>query len=420
MTDSRHNPTPDLLDQATRQLLEQPLPPMPPAERLAGMARTLEALEARPPRRSILERIRTMNPWKRYTLAAATFAIAFGAVSFILLGTNGRSIAFADVKKALDEAKTIKFRVRMKMAGFDHEITTQMWMKQPGLIRQEAAVTVPGRDQPIETVSVIDLTGKKGTTLIPSEKRAMTIAFGDMSDELSKHLTEQKWDFLGQIRKALDEGKKEELGEKTFDGIKAKGYRITSTDANANSLTGGYTMELWVDAKTAEPLRIEMSLPTMQSLVMDQFEINEPMDDDLFKLDIPSDYSVKEMPKLALDFKEASLAPGLEIMAQLNGGAFPDMPNMGPTLLQRLQETTPEPQEAQMKMQVMTNAFMSLSLLPAVASDYRWVGGGVKLGDADKPILYWKLKDTDTYRLMTGDLKIRDAAAAEIKAIKKR
>ncbi len=40
--------------------------------------------------------------------------------------------------------------------------------------------------------------------------------------------------------------------------------------------------------------------------------------------------------------------------------------------------------------------------------DYRYTGGGVKLGDAEKAVFWYKPKDSQNYRIIYGDLSVKD------------
>ncbi|MCU0916867.1 MAG: hypothetical protein MUC88_20255 [Planctomycetes bacterium] len=45
---------------------------------------------------------------------------------------------------------------------------------------------------------------------------------------------------------------------------------------------------------------------------------------------------------------------------------------------------------------------------------FRYLGNGVKVGDPDRLVCWYKLKDTGTYRLVYGDLSVRNAALEDL------
>ena len=47
-------------------------------------------------------------------------------------------------------------------------------------------------------------------------------------------------------------------------------------------------------------------------------------------------------------------------------------------------------------------------------SDYQYVGEDVKLGDANTPVCWWKPPGSKTYRVVYGDLSIRDVEPSDL------
>jgi hypothetical protein len=50
-------------------------------------------------------------------------------------------------------------------------------------------------------------------------------------------------------------------------------------------------------------------------------------------------------------------------------------------------------------------------------SDYQYVGEDVKLGDANTPVCWWKAPSSKTYRVVYGDLSIRDVKPDDLPKI---
>ena len=46
--------------------------------------------------------------------------------------------------------------------------------------------------------------------------------------------------------------------------------------------------------------------------------------------------------------------------------------------------------------------------------DSHYAGAGVKLGDADKAIFWYRQKDAKTYRVIYGDLSVKDVAPEDL------
>jgi hypothetical protein len=52
-----------------------------------------------------------------------------------------------------------------------------------------------------------------------------------------------------------------------------------------------------------------------------------------------------------------------------------------------------------------------------VEKSFRWLGKGVKLGDKERIVCWYKLKDAkdpNTYRVIYGDLSVRDVAPKDL------
>ena len=47
-------------------------------------------------------------------------------------------------------------------------------------------------------------------------------------------------------------------------------------------------------------------------------------------------------------------------------------------------------------------------------NDWHYTGGGVALGDAETPIFWYKPNGAETYRVIYGDLSIRDVASDDL------
>ena len=50
----------------------------------------------------------------------------------------------------------------------------------------------------------------------------------------------------------------------------------------------------------------------------------------------------------------------------------------------------------------------------AVAGSFRYLGKGVRLGSSDRIVLVYKLKSTEQYRAVFGDLTVRDVSPDEL------
>jgi len=56
--------------------------------------------------------------------------------------------------------------------------------------------------------------------------------------------------------------------------------------------------------------------------------------------------------------------------------------------------------------------FIFVQLLKA-ENDWHYVGKNVKLGDAESPVCWYRPEGSETYRVIYGDLSVKDVAAGD-------
>ena len=62
-------------------------------------------------------------------------------------------------------------------------------------------------------------------------------------------------------------------------------------------------------------------------------------------------------------------------------------------------------------------AVIYLATLGARTEEWKYVGKDVKLGDAKSVVMWWRPKGAKTYRVLFGDLKIRDVTPEAMKKL---
>jgi hypothetical protein len=74
----------------------------------------------------------------------------------------------------------------------------------------------------------------------------------------------------------------------------------------------------------------------------------------------------------------------------------------------------PTEQDEQLKYTMkMTRGMMFVMTLPA-ESNWRYAGENVKFGDAQTPIFWYKPEGSQTYRVIYGDLSVKDVASENL------
>lgn len=375
------------LDQALRAFRDSDLPDGPPPE---VVSRTLAALQheaTRPSRPSLLERIRTMPPLVRIAAALLVAAGATGVLSIMTSDRKGPGVAFAGALEHVRAARTLTYTMRIG----DDPMAYRVSRMEPGLIRTElpgGGVTIMDRTQGKSLV--LNTTGKLAT-LIEDKTGGQAGRGEDQIDQL-RH-------FRGKPE--------QDLGEKIIDGRTARGFRISA---------GGWTSVVWVDVKTDLPVRMEsqtgFNADGTKTVVYSDFVFDAPLDASLFRMTPPEGYQTQEIP-LVIDHAapvEKDLVDLLGEYARRSGGRFPNDLQM-PSLLDVLKEI----KLTKAGLDPATNAWIArvgkgVGLVWAMPpdSDARYTGKGVQLGQADRPIFRYRPQGSTTYRVIYGDLTVKD------------
>lgn len=365
--------------------------------------RFVEAAAARNNRRSqIMARIRRIAP----RAMAAGVLVAIGAA--IVMFSGGDDL-IAKTRKIIEQAKGM----RMKVTGTVEQpvktaVEGHIVIATDGRTRQELSVN--GQ----KMVMIFDLGKGKVLTLMPAQKIAVIVQFKGMPEAMRNKMTKQG-NHLAEIKKMLRKSGKE-LGAKTIDGVKTKGYR-TANDS--------MTMEIWVDAETGKPVRMEMEMVEMGvAIVMTDIEILDKVDTALFSLEAPKGYTLQKQP--AVSMRPAGVKELTELFRAWGEvtGRFPDVLN--PALFvtvakdhaERLVKTggSPEEQLAEMKrvMQTVSTRLVGAMMLKQTNETFHYQGKGVKLGDKATPVLWYKPKGKKKYVVMYGDLHVERMAKKDL------
>lgn len=420
-----------LLDEAVRRLLDEPVDEQSLAGALADTRQALhEAMRAEAG--GVGSRTVAYSKWRQIMsnrmtklAIAAAVVIAFVGVGSWLKLNNGKSgIAFADVMERISAARTVIYNMTIEgitVEGLSLPAITQKVMHiAPGRARMES----PNGSV---AIMVMDSSPPKSLMLMPSTKMAIRVDYvGGFS---ATNPTPAK-DFFEELLKLRGQAS-ENLGQQEIDGRQAVGFRAR---------LGGFDWIVWVDIATGLPTRIEVSCEKMLGpgvkTVMHDFAFDVPLDESLFSLDPPPGYTLQtqqfEMPAT----KEGVLTDSLKICADLDlqGGQFPDkfdsntMAEISKKLMKAISKNDKEASKEAMKKIGIHNGnvtewsmrvgrislgMMFVLALPA-DSDWHYAGAGVKLGQTDVPICWWKPVGSTTYRVIFGDLSTRDLNKADL------
>ena len=186
---------------------------------------------------------------------------------------------------------------------------------------------------------------------------------------------------------------------------------------------------IWANSETLLPLCIEYSIGGGSSMgvkgtiTYSDFVFNVEMDESLFS--IPVGYDVNTIAFDASETEEEDLTQALRIWSENTDGQFPAELNIKATgkFLEAIKEkmglapeedrtpdfAKPRFSEFYAVRQKVIRGLGFKSKLPS-ESDWHYVGKNIELGDAEQPIFWYKPKNSETYRVIYGDLSIKNVA----------
>ena len=333
-----------------------------------------------------LRRLIMKSSVTRIAVAAAVIVVAAIGIYSI----SEPAITFADVVKPLLNARTL---ILDAIVGDEdtgpvmHDVIVDSRVRRV-ISTQE------------HVVNIFDTDSAKLLTLHTGGKVA---AYSNIQGSLQ----EGTRDYLASLRKIITDVqnnpgfKAKELGEKEIDGQKVVGFSA-----------GVFT--IWANAETALPVRIEVESPQL-SAVFKNFRFDVPVEEleSLVSMDVPDGYTEQ---KKVFDMgtpTEQDLVDCLRFWAQdLLDGNFPDTIGMTELMSQlpqveaKLGEKVASAEEGTQKGMTLGKGMMFHMGL----KDSHYAGSGVKVGEADKAV-FWYLPDgSDTYRVIYGDLSIKDVS----------
>ena len=304
-------------------------------------------------------------------------------------------VAWADVVRPILTAHTVAFNAR-SLEGENLPIARIMSM---GTQRVRSEIL----SADVQVIAIYDYDTSQMLTLNPKQKIAVIIDI--------KGLPEKPENFVeimrGMITELQDDPNVsiESLGENEIDGRMTQGFRAADPEGNE--------LMIWADSQTSVPIRMELKWRQAHYEFTD-FEFDEVLDESLFSMDIPEGYSTMPKAMLSLTGAEQDLVEALRQWAEsILEGVFPkdfssqafmdDMPKVRKRIAQAKKEGTDEGPWKMMR------GFMFYKNLKP-ENDWHYVGKDVKFGDAESPVCWYRPTDSETYRVIYGDLSIKDVA----------
>lgn len=329
----------------------------------------------------------------RIAIAAAVVIVALLGLHYLGGPPVGTTVAWADVLKNVEAARTVMYRDEFE-EGDVREVATVRILEP--YLRRSDKIEGSGRDD----AAILDTLNCKCITLY---SRTKTAVIGKEDGSSFRIRTYEK------LKTDLRDGTEKDLGHVKLNGRDTICFEISREHGKTT---------VWADPNTALPIQIETISDEnggTRTLMSDiRFDIE--LDEQLFEP--PADYCVLDLETqrftAPFELTERHLIEGLAVYPKYLDGRFPTRYIGGRPLTDEVRKKCRADvkkienwSEGEAHRSTLGCAF--IEQLPE-GSDYQYVGEDVKLGDATKAVCWWRPPDSKTYRVVYGDLSIRDVA----------
>jgi hypothetical protein len=340
-----------------------------------------------------IRRIIMKSPIIRLAAAAViVIAAVFGVSKFF-----GGTVTFAKVIKPILNARTVVLDLMMgeEDAPVVHDIVVGTRIRR----------TFSNMD----TILILDLDNAKMLSLDPKNQVAMYI-------DIKGPISEGTRSYIGLVRNIVNDIEKhpdwpvQELGQQEIDGQTALGFRVSGQNEE---------ITIWADPKTALPVRIEMLLGRSFSkpthYILKNIEFDVPVDESIVSMEPPESYKLTGMEYSMNQFTEEDFVESLHIRAEfILDDRFPetigveDLLKIAPLLGEKLSQSNLSEEEGIRIGVAFGRGMMFFQKIVEEGCDWYYAGKGVRLGEADKAIFWYRPKDSQTYRVVYGDLRVEN------------
>ena len=271
-------------------------------------------------------------------------------------------------------------------------VTARVMVKSPALMRTEA--------EPDGPVTLFDA-ARNRTLVLDSKTRTALLLEGPAStDGAVADMFAKEVDGL----RKLTEARTEPVGRRRIGAVDAEGFRVRQR---------GQEMIVWVDPAAKLPLQIDVKARVNEIEVsgsLADFQIDPPLDDALFRFEPPAGYALSKGQNAGTSDDEA-IAETLRTYAEHAEGAFParldDWADYSRRIPRAEQDGATNPRAIRL---VQVLARFQVFLMTR-KGEYGYRPKGIKLGDADKMLLWYRRKGSPGYRAIYGDLHAADVTA---------
>jgi outer membrane lipoprotein-sorting protein len=379
----------DVLARAEKALRKTRVPDGPAAEVVAQALAALHAASGRRP---------PVLPWR----GAARWAVRSAAAAIVVVGLLNIAVAwlsrpasaYAAAARKLHDARALAYRTTSQFAG-QPASTARVLVKAPALIRTEA--------EPDGPVTIFDAARNRTLVLDSKSRTALLMEGPAPADGASADLVAKEVDGLRE----LAEARTEPVGRRRIGAVDAEGFRVFQR---------GQELTVWVDPRAKVLLRIDLKVRVndieMTGYLAD-FQINPQLDDALFRFEAPAGYALTTGQNAGMSDDEA-LADLLRTYAEHADGAFPSRLDDWEAYAKRIPRDEQNIATNPRVIRFVQTVTRVQAFLMTRKGEYGYRPERVKLGDADKILLWYRRNGSPGYRAIYGDLHAADVTALQV------
>ena len=366
------------------------------------------------------------------------FAVAAVIIVAVLIGLNifsNGGVALADVLDKVSHIKTVFYRTKADIKGLPGapadqitHFTTQVRLSYDKGVHIKSQIQLPQRT--IERESYILFDKRLLYTLMPADREYIEMT---LTDELMEKMDTENGDPV-TLLKALADCEPVDLGHDTINGTKVWGIEATDPvlgtklgSVLSSGMFDNIVVRLWVNVDTRLPVRLTAQGSAQNGaisldLIIDEFQWDVAMDPAELELTIPADYKLLGQATWGVTNEGEDIVEILELFAEYADGRYPSSLStmtiareiVGPLrrkLVQYQSSGLPrEIMEKLTKLEMIGQAYMALE---NEGKDPSYFGDKVTAEFPHAVLLRWKT-DNDMYRVIFGDLSIRDVSSDEL------
>jgi hypothetical protein len=176
---------------------------------------------------------------------------------------------------------------------------------------------------------------------------------------------------------------------------------------------------IWADVATGLPVRIKHNVGTMQ-VTLKNMKFDLLLEEDLFCMEVPPGFTVQEPVAVNLQATEENFIKGLRMIAEkFNYNRFPDdvsYPFYAKWLtsdpVNRRLNAMPKEEETAINV-ALTNYIVFTIFFPGEGK-WTYRGKGVRLGETETPIFWYRPNESEAYRVIYGDLHVENVEPEDL------